>query len=116
MTEQPEMTLRTIALDDLDACPAYPPERLDGLDDLREAIESSRLIIPPVVMPSAGGRYVLLDGHRRVAVARLLHRDTLPCFVSPTTDDPVTAFAKLQLSVDAEQRVLPFGRRISDAP
>lgn len=86
---------REISLDQLAQNPVYPKTRLMDLDELTDAIRETRFIIPPEVV-QVGRSYVLLDGHRRVAVARLLGLGSLACNVLPTQDDPRTAFIRWQ--------------------
>jgi hypothetical protein len=76
-----EIELRTIDIADLVPNRVYPAQRLSYLDMLRATIERSGFIIPPVVVPAAAGTFEVVEGHRRIAVAKQLGKVSLKCCV-----------------------------------
>jgi hypothetical protein len=108
MATNPNLTtksadLREIPLAHLIPNSLWSPDRLEDLDELRETLAASRILIPPDVMEVPEG-YVVLDGHRRIAIlARLGHR-TVRCHVLPTYTDPTRAYEQWQLVIEEGQQ------------
>jgi len=75
--------LRVLALDLLDANPAYPPTRgRSGLARLVADIQVTGFIVPIVVCEN-GARYTVCDGHRRIAAAHALGCRCINAIVLP---------------------------------
>jgi ParB-like chromosome segregation protein Spo0J len=95
-----------IDIRDLEPNPLYAWSRLDDVADLRDQIRESRLIVPPLVVRNrkrSGKRYIVLDGHRRVAAAQMLGLSTVPCAILSTSLPPSMAFVRVQVGIAAEQ-------------
>jgi ParB-like chromosome segregation protein Spo0J len=122
MMKPRQQELRDVPLALLDDNPLYPTERLEAdpdqpddgdtpvgsLKELEETIRQSRIIDPLTVAP-AGDRFVLLDGHRRLRVARTLGLDSVQCLVVPVEsgEDVGILFVRVQAAI-AEERPWPW--------
>ncbi|HEY1298128.1 MAG TPA: ParB/RepB/Spo0J family partition protein [Chloroflexota bacterium] len=94
-----------VALELLDEPVAERNSRID-LGDLGELVESIRAlgVLEPIgVRPTAGGRYVLLFGSRRVAAARLAGLDTIPATVRLEADAASSLIVSLVENVQRRQ-------------
>jgi ParB family chromosome partitioning protein len=72
--------LLMLSLDSLDENPHQPRKNIEAgpLNELMEAIRRSHGLLQPIVVSAvAGGRYIIVAGHRRVEAYRRL-RDTAP--------------------------------------
>src|SRR5579871_3306639 len=67
--------------------PRNPRERLRGIEELAESMRSYGLLQAVLVRPLAGGDYVLIAGHRRLAAARLLGWSEIPTLVRGVASD-----------------------------
>ena len=111
--------MRNIPLDLLTDNPVYPTQRLDptpnqpedgdtpvgSIEELEEIIRETHFMVPLVVV-QAGSRYVILDGHRRLRVARALGLKDLPCIVLTVEPNETVEilFLKVQRQMDAERQ------------
>lgn len=99
----------TVRLDDIVSLKVIEPKILAG-EKFKQIISSIRevgIIEPPVVSRSkSGGKYVLLDGHRRIEALRQLGSTEVECLIS--TDDEAFTYNKHinRLSTIQEQRML----------
>lgn len=74
----------------IDDLSVQPDKRTEGsqIQELRESIEATGVILPPVVMRNSKrpGRFIRLDGHRRDTVAELLGVERVQCLVLESED------------------------------
>ena len=84
----PTLAARTIPISDI-LCPADQHGRFDlqpaEIALLAQAIQGQGLINPITVKPE-GGRFILIAGRRRLEAHKLLHRTTIECRVTATSD------------------------------
>lgn len=81
------MQVREIALSQLEENPDNSYAQT-GIDELAESIEVIGLQQPLVVVPTAGGRFRILAGHRRRNALEKLERKSAPCVVLDADLDP----------------------------
>ncbi len=103
---QTHPTCRPCCFPELATNPVYPMNRLVDLDDLTiKAIQATKVIVPPDVMLVTGTpRFVVLDGHRRIAAAKRLGVTSLQCHVFNVPWTPEEAFIRLQAVNDEGYR------------
>ena len=82
--------LRTVLLTSIDIA-AQPRVDFRAIEALAQSIASVGLLQPPVVIPTAGERFRLLVGERRVRAVKLLQDrqqwgETIPVLVLPSSD------------------------------
>lgn len=76
-----------VKVDDLIPNPIQPPDRItdSAVKTLTDTVIESNYLAPIIVMKSdRRGKYVVLDGHRRLTVARRLGDELLRCEVIPS--------------------------------
>jgi len=85
-----------IPLDRIDPNPHQPRTHFDHaqLEDLIESIKSHGVIQAIVVTPSAGGRYELIAGERRLRASKVAGLETIPAIVRTATEQQ-----KLELAI-----------------
>lgn len=59
--------------------PINPKVRTDKITDLVKDIKETRRIVPIYVVQAGNGKYVIMDGHRRLAAAKELGLKDVPC-------------------------------------
>jgi ParB-like nuclease family protein len=71
-----------VKISDIDTCKVQPAGRTteNALKHLHTNCEATQLIAPPILQRQ-GLRWVCLDGHRRIEVAKLMGLDCLDCLV-----------------------------------
>lgn len=77
-----EIVAKEISLTDLVNAPYNPPHRVEDVGDLVKAISETGYISPIVVTADN----VIVEGHRRVAAARVLGLTNIPAHVVPRED------------------------------
>jgi ParB/RepB/Spo0J family partition protein len=58
-----------------------------GIDELASSIRQQGLLSPPIVRPTANGRYEILVGQRRFLACRKIGLDPIPCLVRDDLGD-----------------------------
>jgi ParB family chromosome partitioning protein len=58
-----------------------------GLEELASSISQQGLLSPPIVRPTADGRFEVLVGQRRLLACRKIGLDPIPCLVRDDLDD-----------------------------
>lgn len=88
------MNLKEIALAHIAPDPEQPrtdwesPEAINALDELTASIKVSGILQPLLVREGSHDRYIIIDGERRYRACKVLHIQSLPCYVR---DDMETA-------------------------
>lgn len=72
----PKQAMMKVSL--IDNSPTNPESRLRGIEELAASIKAAGGIYEPLVLQKAGRRYVIEDGHRRLAAAKLLEMEEVP--------------------------------------
>ncbi|MFI5299480.1 MAG: ParB/RepB/Spo0J family partition protein [Polyangiales bacterium] len=91
-----EMRPVVVALDDLLPTRPLDPalKHSEKYKTLAASVHEVGIIEAPVVYPQKGGKYLLLDGHRRVQILREMGRTEVRCLVS-TDDEAFTYDGKI---------------------
>lgn len=85
MPKEAVSELRTLSLDLLDADPRNAKEHTDiQIDQLSASVESYGFNDPVGVIPTAGGRFLIVEGHGRSMAARKLGMTEVPCLILPS--------------------------------
>lgn len=66
-----------------------------GIDELASSIRQQGLLSPPIVRPTADGRYEVLVGQRRLLACRKIGLDPVPCLVRDDLGDSDAATLSL---------------------
>ena len=76
-------SIQEIPIGELDPNPDQPRRTFDdeSIAQLADSIRDQGVLQPPLVVPSAGGRYRIIAGERRYRAGRLADMETLPCIV-----------------------------------
>jgi ParB family chromosome partitioning protein len=74
-------TLQDISIESIDPNPANPRQDVGDVSELAASIAEQGVQQNLVVVPTAGGRYTVVIGHRRLAAARQAGLTTLPCAI-----------------------------------
>lgn len=80
------VTFLGIPTDQLRANPANVRDHVDGIDELANSIRSNGILQPLIVNRTIDDQYVVTDGHRRLAAARLAKVPLVPCLVTDAHD------------------------------
>jgi len=75
------MKLINVKLELIEHHPNQPRTKLEGIKELADSIRARGIIVPPIVVAD-GNRYVLVDGHRRIAAAKLAKLTEIPVNVA----------------------------------
>jgi ParB/RepB/Spo0J family partition protein len=75
------MQFTNVELSRLDHHPNQPRHKMEGVEELADSIAARGIIVPPIVVAD-GDRYIIVDGHRRVAAARLAKLTEIPVNVA----------------------------------
>ncbi len=70
-----------ININDLNKDPNHPRQERGNLEGLTRSIRHDGIMNPIVVQKIAEGSYLIIDGDRRVKVAKTLDYETVPCIV-----------------------------------
>lgn len=91
--------LLRVELGQLDANPFQPRKSMDStaLEELKAALRLEGLIQPIAVRPTAGGRFIIVAGHRRVEAFRQLLAETT---TEPEKQRWATIAAVVKLAID----------------
>src|SRR5207237_1618059 len=86
-TQMEDVTHRVTRLEVIEPGPRNPRRKLGRLDELAESLRAHGLLQPIVLRPTAGDRYEVVAGHRRLAAATQLGWTTIPAVVRSTAAD-----------------------------
>lgn len=75
------MKLINVKLELIEHHPNQPRTKLEGIKELADSIRARGIIVPPIAVAD-GNRYVLVDGHRRIAAAKLAKLSEIPVNVA----------------------------------
>ena len=75
-----------IELDQIEASPPNPRQKIDGVDELAASLQEYGLL-QPVVVRRMDGAYELIAGHRRLAAAKRLGWTQIAAVVRDETED-----------------------------
>lgn len=94
---------------------AFRPPRAGTLRARLQAIEhrlQAGETVPPITVYELGGRYFVIDGHKRVAAAKAVGVEYLDATIIPAHADPTRVSASLEGSLDRHPatRVAPWWR------
>lgn len=87
------IAVRRVALSLLHADPGNIRAELHGIDTLAASIRSQGLL-QPLLVANQSGRFVVVDGHRRLAALRAVGRGDALCVITPAVDR-CTALARM---------------------
>ena len=59
----------------------------EELENLKESISKSGVLVPVLVRQTADGNYEVISGHRRMAACKALGTDTIPAIVKDLSDE-----------------------------
>ncbi len=108
----PDFELLSIAVDQIDEAPRRVRRDLKGQrQKVRRAVERFGFCVPILVKPATEpGRYEVVDGHVRLAVARDLSADSVPAL--SVGDLPDAEIRRLALSLDKLQETGEWDREV----
>ena len=91
----PQNDVLRIPTDLIDANPYQPRLEFDrdSLEELAESIRNLGLIQPVTVRRTAGGRYQIISGERRVRACNIAGMDTIPAYVRDADDESMLELA-----------------------
>jgi len=70
-----------VSINDLNKDPNHPRQERGDLEALTKSIRHDGIMNPPIVQKVAEGKCLIIDGDRRVEVAKTLGYETVPCIV-----------------------------------
>lgn len=78
----------SVRVSDIDSNPRQPRQSFEhaSLEDLINSIREHGIVQPLVVTPTAGGRFRLIAGERRLRAAKILGLETVPVIVRKASD------------------------------
>ena len=81
-----------VNIDLIDDFPNHPFKVIDNeeMQQMKESIEETGVLVPVIVRPKENGRYEMISGHRRKFASELALKDTIPCVVRDLSDDEAT--------------------------
>src|SRR5262245_67822 len=84
-------TFQQLPIDDLVANPVQPEPRAtdSAVQILQESMLESKLIAPIIVTRLRSGKYMVIDGHRRLVAARKHALETVPCMIVDVPDPEI---------------------------
>ena len=101
------MSVPSIPVSEIRPNPRNPRRDVGDVTELAASIRAVGLLQPLVVTQVRGG-WMLIDGHRRLAAARLAGRDAVPCVaIRPGDEGPDTALA---LAAAMHKQLSPLDR------
>ncbi len=109
-----------IAVDSIDANPFQPRSSFDqqALEELAASIRKLGIVQPLTVRESAGGRYQLIAGERRLRAARLAGLTHVPAYVRTADDQAMLELALVENiqreDLDAVEVAISFQRLIEE--
>jgi ParB family chromosome partitioning protein len=109
-----------VAVDSIDANPFQPRSSFDqqALEELAASIRKLGIVQPLTVRESAGGRYQLIAGERRLRAARLAGLTHVPAYVRTADDQAMLELALVENiqreDLDAVEVAISFQRLIEE--
>lgn len=86
--QQVDIALEKLLVSELNARKDLQAGQEDsGIDELASSIRQQGLLSPPIVRPTADGRYEVLVGQRRLLACRKVGLDPVPCLVRDDLGD-----------------------------
>lgn len=109
-----------IAVDSIDGNPFQPRSHFDeqSLDELAASIKKLGIVQPLTVRETAGGRYQLIAGERRLRAARLAGLTHVPAYIRTADDQAMLELALVENiqreDLDAMEVAISFQRLIEE--
>lgn len=105
------IALHIIRIECLRANPANIRTDLGDLSELATSIKALGVLQPLIVTHERGGEYIIVDGHRRLAAARIAGAPALPCLV--TTDDGEHSAIIMMLATAMHKSLTPMEQAVA---